>query len=151
MLSWQIVSLYKGVMKFWSRDFATVCKCFLFVIWSITRRDGQYRWHIGSNVSVCFENWSSPNFINYVRSDVFTAVTMKSQSQSQSQFATDGRSVSMSWCRLLGYKNPVPTSQETHYVPAIETSRLMLCRVTVFHCGDYEECRVLICDAVWLM
>jgi hypothetical protein len=29
-------------------------------------------------------------------------------------------------CRLLGYKNPVRTSQETHYVSATESSRLML-------------------------
>jgi hypothetical protein len=32
-------------------------------------------------------------------------------------------------CRLLGYKNPVPTSQETHYVSATEPSRLMLCKI----------------------
>jgi hypothetical protein len=28
-------------------------------------------------------------------------------------------------CRLLGYKNPVLTSQETHYVSAIQPSHLM--------------------------
>jgi hypothetical protein len=32
-------------------------------------------------------------------------------------------------CRLLGYKNPVRTSQETHYVSAIESSRLLLCKI----------------------
>jgi hypothetical protein len=32
-------------------------------------------------------------------------------------------------CRLLGYKNPVRTSQETHYVSAPEHSRLMLCKI----------------------
>jgi hypothetical protein len=31
--------------------------------------------------------------------------------------------------RLLGYKNPVRTSQETHYVSATESSRLMLCNI----------------------
>jgi hypothetical protein len=31
-------------------------------------------------------------------------------------------------CRLLGYKNPVRTSQETHYVSTTEHSRLMLCK-----------------------
>jgi hypothetical protein len=31
--------------------------------------------------------------------------------------------------RLLGYKNPVRTSQETHYVSATETSQLMLCKI----------------------
>jgi hypothetical protein len=30
---------------------------------------------------------------------------------------------------LLGYKNPVRTSQETHYVSATEPSRLMLCNI----------------------
>jgi hypothetical protein len=32
-------------------------------------------------------------------------------------------------CRLLGYKTPVRTSQETHYVSATELSRLMLCKI----------------------
>jgi hypothetical protein len=32
-------------------------------------------------------------------------------------------------CRLLGYIQPVLTSQETHYVSAIEPSRLMLCKI----------------------
>jgi hypothetical protein len=32
-------------------------------------------------------------------------------------------------CRLLGYENPVHTSQETHYVSATEPSRLMLCKI----------------------
>jgi hypothetical protein len=31
--------------------------------------------------------------------------------------------------RLLGYKNPSRTSQETHYLSVIEPSRLMLCKV----------------------
>jgi hypothetical protein len=43
-------------------------------------------------------------------------------------------------CRLLGYKNPVHTSQETHYVSTTESSRLMLCKIWGFHGGDYEEC-----------
>jgi hypothetical protein len=30
---------------------------------------------------------------------------------------------------LVGYKNPLRTSQETHYVSATETSRLMLCKI----------------------
>jgi hypothetical protein len=46
-------------------------------------------------------------------------------------------------CRLLGYKNPVRTSQETHYVSATETSQLMLCKIWGFHGGDYEEWRLL--------
>jgi hypothetical protein len=32
-------------------------------------------------------------------------------------------------CRLLGYKNPVRTSQETHYGSATDSSRLMLCKI----------------------
>jgi hypothetical protein len=35
-------------------------------------------------------------------------------------------------CRLLGYKNPVRTSQETHYFSDTETSRLMLCKIWGF-------------------
>jgi hypothetical protein len=31
-------------------------------------------------------------------------------------------------CRLLGYKNSVRTSRETHYVSATESSRLMICK-----------------------
>jgi hypothetical protein len=46
-------------------------------------------------------------------------------------------------CRLLGYKHPVRTSQETHYVSAIESSQLMLCKIRGFHGDGYEECRLL--------
>jgi hypothetical protein len=35
---------------------------------------------------------------------------------------------------LLGYKNPVRTPQETHYVSATELSRLMICKIWGFHC-----------------
>jgi hypothetical protein len=44
--------------------------------------------------------------------------------------------------RLLGYKYPVRTSQETHYVSTTEPSRLMLCKISGFHGGAYEECRL---------
>jgi hypothetical protein len=46
-------------------------------------------------------------------------------------------------CRLLGYKNPVRTSQETPYVSATERARLMLCKIWVYHGGDCEECCLL--------
>jgi hypothetical protein len=46
-------------------------------------------------------------------------------------------------CRLLGYKNRVRTSRETHYISATEHSRLMLCKIWGFHGGDYEEFRLL--------
>jgi hypothetical protein len=49
----------------------------------------------------------------------------------------------MKKCRILGYKNPVHTSQETHYFSATEPRRLMLSKFEVFHGGDYEECRLL--------
>jgi hypothetical protein len=42
-------------------------------------------------------------------------------------------------CRLLGYKNPFRTSQETHYVSTTECSQLMLCKIWGFRGGDYEE------------
>jgi hypothetical protein len=42
---------------------------------------------------------------------------------------------SLEKCRLLGYKNPGRTSQETHYVSATE--------IWGFRGGDYEECRLL--------
>jgi hypothetical protein len=45
--------------------------------------------------------------------------------------------------RLLGYKNPVRTSQETYHVSATKPSRLMLCKMLGFHGGDYEECPLL--------
>jgi hypothetical protein len=32
-------------------------------------------------------------------------------------------------CRLLGYKYPVHTSQETNYISASEHSRLILCKI----------------------
>jgi hypothetical protein len=54
-------------------------------------------------------------------------------------------------CHLLGYKNPVRTSQETHYFSATEHSQLMLCKIWGFHGRDYEECRLLGCYAMWLL
>jgi hypothetical protein len=53
--------------------------------------------------------------------------------------------------RLLGYKNPVRTSQETHYVSTTETSRLLLWKIWSFHGGDYEQSHLLGCLAVWLV
>jgi hypothetical protein len=37
-----------------------------------------------------------------------------------------------------------------HYVSAREASRLMLCKILGFHGGDYEECCLLGCEAMWL-
>jgi hypothetical protein len=53
--------------------------------------------------------------------------------------------------RLLGYKNPVHTSQETHYISATESSQLMLCNTWGFHGSDYEEWRLLGCYAMWIL
>jgi hypothetical protein len=44
-------------------------------------------------------------------------------------------------CRLVGYKHPLRTSQETHYVSAREPSPLILCKIWGFHGWDYEDCR----------
>jgi hypothetical protein len=74
---------------------------------------------------------SNMNQRRHVIFKVFTAVTMK--------------------FRLLKYKNPVPTSQETHYVSATESSQLILCKIWGFQGGDYEECHLMICDAVLLL
>jgi hypothetical protein len=43
-------------------------------------------------------------------------------------------------CLLLGYKTPVCTSQETYYVSATQSSRLMLCNIWRSHSSDHEEC-----------
>jgi hypothetical protein len=51
---------------------------------------------------------------------------------------------------LLGYKNPVRTSQETRYISAIEPTRLMLRKAWGFHFGNYEECHHLGFGAMWL-
>jgi hypothetical protein len=53
--------------------------------------------------------------------------------------------------RLVGYKNPVRTSQETHHVSTTEPRQLMLCEISSFHSGDYEECRLLGCYVMWLI
>jgi hypothetical protein len=44
--------------------------------------------------------------------------------------------------RLLGYKNPGRTSQETHPVSATKPSRLMPCKIWGFQSNDSEECRL---------
>jgi hypothetical protein len=46
-------------------------------------------------------------------------------------------------CLLLGYKTPVRTSQETHYVSIRESSHLMLCKIWDLHGGEYEKYRIL--------
>jgi hypothetical protein len=38
-----------------------------------------------------------------------------------------------------------------HYVPATESSQLMLCKILGVPSGDYEECRLLGCYAMWLL
>jgi hypothetical protein len=41
----------------------------------------------------------------------------------------------------MGYKNSVRASQDTHYISATESSRLILSKIRGFHGGAYEECR----------
>jgi hypothetical protein len=50
-----------------------------------------------------------------------------------------------------GYKNPVRTSQETHYVSATESSRFMLRNILSLRDGDCKEYRLLGCDAMCLL
>jgi hypothetical protein len=54
-------------------------------------------------------------------------------------------------CSLLGYRNAVRTSQETHYISTTEPSQLMRCKIRGFHGGNYEECRLLGCCVVRLL
>jgi hypothetical protein len=54
-------------------------------------------------------------------------------------------------CRLLGYKNPVCTSQKTYYASITLPIQLMLCKILCFHGSDYEECRLLGYYAMWLL
>jgi hypothetical protein len=42
-----------------------------------------------------------------------------------------------------GHESTVPTSQETPYISATESIRLMICKICGFHGGDYEEFRPL--------
>jgi hypothetical protein len=49
------------------------------------------------------------------------------------------------------YINPVHTSQETYYISATGPSQLLLCKICDFHGGDYEECRLLGLDDLWLL
>jgi hypothetical protein len=43
-----------------------------------------------------------------------------------------------------------PISQETHYVSAIEPSRLILYKILGFHGGDYKNTVFLGCVGVWM-
>jgi hypothetical protein len=54
-------------------------------------------------------------------------------------------------CHHLGYKSPVRTSQETHYISTRESNQLMLCKIWGVHGRDYEECRPLGCGATWVL
>jgi hypothetical protein len=45
--------------------------------------------------------------------------------------------------RLLGYRNPISTSQETHYISTTEHSQLMPCKIRGSHGGVYEDCPLL--------
>jgi hypothetical protein len=65
---------------------------------------------------------------SYVRSEVFTAITMNNA--------------------VIRDKTPLRTSQEAHYISATEPSNLTVCNILGFHGCDYEECRLLWCNAV---
>jgi hypothetical protein len=106
-----------------------------------------------------------PTVWSYVRFEVFTAVTMKNVvfwdtktqlllHRKHNISATEPSQLMLCkiWyfyggdyeeCRLLRYKTPFRTSQETNYVSAAKTSQLILSNIWGFHGGDYEECRLL--------
>jgi hypothetical protein len=75
------------------------------VSWDIKTQFVPHRRHITSTLQSQASQY-------YIRFEVFTAVTEE--------------------CRILGYKNQVRTSQETHYFPATESRRLMLCKILRF-------------------
>jgi hypothetical protein len=53
-------------------------------------------------------------------------------------------------CHLLWYKNPVRTSQKTHYISATESSQLMLCKIWVFTAMSMKNAVLLdvtLCDS----
>jgi hypothetical protein len=54
-------------------------------------------------------------------------------------------------CSLLGYKNLVRTSQQTHEFSATKFSRLMLYKLWGVHGSDYEDSRILRCGAQYLL
>jgi hypothetical protein len=72
------------------------------VFWEIKPQFVRHRTHITFPLQ-------SPASYCYVRYEVLTGVTEE--------------------CRLLGYKNPVRTSQEIHYVSSTQSSYLMLCKI----------------------
>jgi hypothetical protein len=53
--------------------------------------------------------------------------------------------------RILGHQDSVGTSQETHYLSATETNRLMLCNILGFNGCECDEGRLQGCYAVWLL
>jgi hypothetical protein len=85
--------------------------------------------YISMCVCVCVYARAEP--IKFVRFEVFLAVTMKN---------------AVCWDIKTQF-----VSRESHYFSTTEPSRLMLCNISGFHCSDYEECRLLTWDAVWLL
>jgi hypothetical protein len=126
------------------------------VFWDIKPQFVPHRRHITSPLQ-------SPAGWCYVRFEVFTEVTMKNIVfwDIKTQFVPHRRHItSPIWgfhggdyeeSRLLGYKNPVLTSQETYYISTTEPSGLILYKIRGLPCGDYEQCRPLGCDAAWIL
>jgi hypothetical protein len=139
-----------------------VSRCFRALIWALLKTvattPGASIFTTAPNNSSAKTNWSQ------VTLEIFTAVTVKNSVfwDIKTQFVPHRSHVSgieprllmlckisgfyggnCEECRLLGYKNPASTSQETHNVWATEPRLLMLCKVSGFHGSDYEECRLL--------
>jgi hypothetical protein len=109
----------------------------------------------------------------YVRLEVFTAVTMKNGVfwVTEPQFVLHRRHITYPLQCPAGYcyvrfevftavtmKNvvfwdikPQFVPHRRHYVSTTELSQLMLCKIWGFHGDDYEEWRLLACYAAWLL
>jgi hypothetical protein len=79
----------------------------------------------------CGPLWSLTNHILFVGSDRRYPVATRTRTGRELATGSRNSFVSRDYeeCRLLGYKNPVRTSQETHYISTTESSQLMLCKI----------------------
>jgi hypothetical protein len=66
------------------------------------------------------------NYVNTISYIKFFAVAMYNNCEGRRQQMLTF--IRYEECRLLGYRNPVRTSQETHYVSTTEPSQSMLCK-----------------------
>jgi hypothetical protein len=97
----------------------------------ITSASYNFHEHMFSRHSIIrtFINFDNGPFLIGHKQEELTVILYTDNSKSPRQYRILGiEGGDYEECRLLGYKNPVRTSQETHYVSATEPSRLMLCK-----------------------